>query len=1025
MRKIILLFCILALTMSALAQQRAGNIFGRVIDTEGNPIPGATVTLSGSLTAPVTVVSSTEGNFRFLSLSPGSDYALKVEIKGFKTLTRGGIIVNVGKNSEIGLTLEVGAIEEEITVTAATPIVESKKTSIVQTVSREVMQSLPTARDPWVILQQAAGVQVDRENVGGSESGQMSGFIARGGGTEIWSIDGVNNEDPSSISSITYYDFDTFEEMNITQGGGDITVATGGVQVNLVTRRGGNRLSIGGRFYRTDKKFQADNLTDALKKEGVVGTNVIRAIKDYGFNLGGPVLKDKIWLWGSYGVQDIWTNNLYGNKDDTLLQNYAAKLNIQILPENRFEAFIHVGGKEKFGRSSGYSFPLGYHQLSKYYFGTPIIKVEDEHMFGDNFMLSAKYAWSGGGFQFLPTADEGFVKWLEHDVTTDIYTNSYWNYGANRPTTSARLLANYFNDELLGFSQEIKFGVEYRSSTGAHYSTTPGNTYRDVNINYATLDVTGDGEPDIVPDINLLYVFRGWQDNNHITEYTGYISDTLTKGRFNLLLGLRYSYMKPEIKPFTMSAVEKNHPVWQDHFSSAAAGAIEKALPGLNVPGKSGDYKWSFFSPRVGITYDLSGNGKTMLKLSAAQYGDWMGTGEASYYEPLGLGGWMNFYWMDQNANKIVDATELFWYTASSYAPNQVFDGSGNLIGDVSGAEGLMWGDYDITNPQSFSSPRYTIDSSVNSPRVQELLFSVEKELLPNLGVALDLSYRKFDHFNWWLSWNPTTGDKADKGEYVQIGTIPSQVGGFSTGDAAGKPYYVLKAGVPSRFYRIYERRPDYYRDFMGAEIRLTKRLSGRWMLDASFTLQDQAEHYGNNGYATGEIETNLWALDGKAYAPALGASSGKINSNVYSKWLFKVSGLYQLPLDFDVSFSFNARQGHILAEMSTITNYNAPNALNRSLTFYISEFGTKRLPTFYNLNLRLEKALKFGEMGKVYLMMDVFNALNSSLLNRRYNYQHGTYYTTSGLFVKNATDGLANEVLNPRILRFGVRFQF
>ncbi|MBN2206151.1 MAG: hypothetical protein JW742_01995, partial [Candidatus Aminicenantes bacterium] len=304
-------------------------------------------------------------------------------------------------------------------------------------------------------------------------------------------------------------------------------------------------------------------------------------------------------------------------------------------------------------------------------------------------------------------------------------------------------------------------------------------------------------------------------------------------------------------------------------------------------------------------------------------------------------------------------------------------------------------------------------------------LLSVEREILPDLGVALDLSYRKFDHFNWTLAYDPETGDKADKDEYFQVGTIPGTIGPYSTGDAAGKPYYMLKAGVGSRFYRIYERQPDYYRDFMGAEVRLTKRLSNKWMLDASFTFQNQKQHYGDIGYADGQTMTNLWALDGEAWAPAIGGASGKINSNVYSKWLFKASGLYQLPQDFNVSFAFNARQGHILTETATLVNYAAPNALNRSLTFYIAPFDTHRLPTFYNLNMRLEKVLSLGDIGKVYIMADVFNVLNSAIMNRRYNKQHGTYYVTTGAFVQNATDNLANEILNPRVIRLGMRFQF
>ncbi len=1021
MKKLFLLMCCLLLALPLAAQQRTGNIYGKVVDQEGVPLPGASVVLTGSLTAPMKAVTTEEGNFRFLSLAPGKDYTVKIELQGFKTLTRSDIIVSLGMNTELSFTLEVGGLEEEVTVTAASPVIESKKTTISQTVSYDVLQSLPTSRDPWVILQQAAGVQVDRENVGGNESGQMASFIAKGGGTEIWSIDGASIEDPSSVSSITYFDFDAFDEMNITIGGGDVTIATGGVQVNLVTRRGSNKMSLGGRFYLTDRKFQANNLTDELRAEGVRGTNVIRSIKDYGFNAGGPMVKDKVWWWISYGVQDIWTNNIYGNKDDTLLQNYVGKLNFQLLPQNRFEAFLHVGGKEKFGRSSSYEFPLGYHQRGKYYFGTPILKLEDEHMFGDKLLLSAKYVFSGGGFSFLPMADEGFEKFLAYDETTGIYQNSYWNYGADRPTTQLRLLGNYFNDRLLGASHEFKFGVEYRNSTGSHYSTTPGNIYKSINYNYPTIDVTGDEVPDIVPGIEQLYLARGWKDNNKVVEYTGYASDTISFGRLNLILGLRYTYQKPKIAAFTMTAVEPEHPVWQDYFSATATSAIDAVLPGLNVPDITGDYKWSFLSPRIGLTYDVFGDGKTIAKLSAAQYGDFMGTGEASYYEPMGLGGWMNFWWLDDNANGVVDVNELLWYTASSYQPHRVFDDSGNFVGDLDGAAGIMWGDYDFDNPQQISGSRYTIDPSVNSARTSEVILSLERELLPDLGAALDLTYRKFDRFNWALAYDPETGDKEDKDEYVQVGTIPDYVGPHSTEDGAGKPYYLWNSSVPYRFYRYYERRPDYYRDFMGAELRVNKRLSNRWMLNASFTLQMQKEHYGDNGYLN---PTNLWAIDGKAWAPNIGGASGKIGMNVFSRWLFKLAGLYQLPYDFNISFAFNAREGHIIAHTVTIVNYDAPNALSRSVTAYLEEFGTERLPTFYNLNLRLEKIVSLGETARMYLMADVFNVFNSAIMNRRYARHHGSYYVHDGSFVQNPTDFMANEILNPRVIRLGVRFQ-
>jgi len=1021
MRKWFSLTLILFLVLPVAAQQRTGNIYGKVVDTDGNPLPGVTVTLTGSLTAPISVITSAEGVFRFLSLAPGRDYKVTAELEGFKTVTRENIIVSLGRNTEITLAMEMGTLEEEVTVIAATPVVETKRTTVAENITRDVLQSLPTSRDPWVILQQAPGVMVDRENVGGSESGQMAGFYSKGGGSEMWSIDGASIEDPSSVSSITYFDFDAFEEMNVTLGGGDVTVATGGVNVNMVTRRGGNNVSLGGRFYLTDQKFQADNLTDELRAEGVQGTNIIRNIKDYGFNTGGPFFKDKAWWWLSYGVQDIKSNNIYGNPDDTLLANYAAKINLQLVPQNRFEAFVHIGNKEKFGRSASYSFPRGWHQTGKYHFGTPIIKVEDEHMFGDNLFVSAKYSYSGGGFNMIPTDDEEMQQLMRYDVTAGIYRNSYWFYRADRPTHNFRLMASYFNDKLFGVSHEVKIGVEYRHSTGAHEWRTPGNVYTEYNYNYPTVDITGDNIPDLVDNIEWIYVERGWRDNNTVTEYVGFFSDTITVGRLNAILGFRYSHQHPRIGSFTMTAVEKDNGAWTNNFTTTAINAIDSLLPGLNIPTVDPDYAWKVFSPRLGLTYDLFGDGKTIVKLSLGQYGEFMGTDEAGYFEPLGLSGWSSFYWLD-NGDGIVDATELFWRTASAYSLHPVFDANGNFIGDVNGAYGIMWEGYDFDNPQQTGAPRYTLDSSAGSPRISEAILSLERELLPDLGLGVHFTYRRFDHFNWNLAYDPATGDKASQDEYFQAGVIPEKVGPYSTGEAAGKPYYLLKGDIPYRWYQYREQRPDYYRDFKGVDFVLNKRLSNNWMLNLSFTLQDQREHYGDKGYLN---PTNLWALDNITWAPQMGGSSGKIGMYVFSRWLFKLSGLYQLPLDFNLSFTFNAREGHIIPHTVDIVDYNAPNPYSQTINVYLDKFGTERLPTFYNLNLRIEKIVRYSDSGRIYFMADIFNVFNSAIMNRRYDRHHGTYYVHNGYFAQNATDFMANEILNPRVVRFGVRFQF
>jgi len=1012
-----------------IAQVSTGSIYGTVTDEEGNPLPGVTVTLTGTLTAPVARITSAQGIFRFITLAVASDYAVKCELQGFNTAIRDNIIVVLGAQAEINVQMGLGTIEEEITVTAVSPVVSTKTTSITENVTREVLQSLPSARDPWVVLQMAPGVVVDRENVGGSESGQQSAYQAKGGGSDQWIMDGVVITDPAAIASPAYYDFDAFEEVNVTTGGADVTIQTGGVAINLVTRRGGNRTALGGRFYLTDKKFQGENLTDELIAEGVTMTNVVRNIKDYGFNLGGPVLKDKLWWWMSVGVQDIKTTTLFGTDDDTLLINYAAKINLQIIPANRFEAFAHIGQKEKWGRSSSYSFPGGWHQTGSGYWGGPVYKLQDEHMFGDNFFVSAKFSYSDAGFNLIPMDDlDQEAMWMRNQAAAQ-YENTYYALNCVRPLYQYQFLAQYFNDDLFGASHEIKIGVDYANRSTYSYWNPPGQALTRYNYNTLTVDTTGDNVRDLVPGIKRFEFWRGSFDDATVKALALYFSDTITAGRLNLILGARMDVQSAFLNAQKFHAAQIDKKPWTTHVSPTAASAMDSAMPGISMDAIDPGFQWVTLSPRLGLTYDVTGDGKTIAKLSYANYAEYMGLGWAmSYFKPGGTGGWMDFWWFDAaslggNADGIIDATELNWTYAGDYAPKQVFDAAGNWLVDPWDAYGYMWSGFDIDNPQQTTAPRYTVDD-VGPMRTHEAILTLERELLPDFGVALDFSYRYFYNFSWYKMWDGTTDASIEsQAEYSQaVGTIPATVGGNSTDEAAGLPYYLRKAGVPYRYDRYMENQPDYHRTFWALEARFNKRLSNKWMFNGSLTYQDQRIQYGDTGYLN---PTNLWATDNKIYAPDMGASSGKVAMQVFTHWMVKLSGLYQLPLDFNISFTFNARQGNPIPRGFTLVDYDAPNVYNQSIWVYTKEFGTERLPTFMNLNLRIEKVITVGDTGRIYLMFDLFNALNSATMNRRYDYDYGTYYMHDGSFSPNATSGLANEILNPRIFRLGLRFQF
>jgi hypothetical protein len=333
-----------------------------------------------------------------------------------------------------------------------------------------------------------------------------------------------------------------------------------------------------------------------------------------------------------------------------------------------------------------------------------------------------------------------------------------------------------------------------------------------------------------------------------------------------------------------------------------------------------------------------------------------------------------------------------------------------------------MWGGYDMDDPSSTSDPRNTYDSQAGSQRTTEFIVSIERELLPDFGVAADFSYRKFDQFNYTYEYDPDTGERTLPSDYVEVGTIPDTLGSFSAGDAAGRPYYLKGSHVPYRWYRYIDRRPNYYRDYMGFEVRANKRLSNKWMLNASFTYQLNNTHYGDNSLLN---ITNKWALDGNIYAPSMGGGSGKIGTPHHSSWLFKVSGLYQLPLDFNISFTFNARQGNPVFETANIRDINAPNSRNTSVGIYLYPPDHYRLPNFFNLNLRLEKVVRVGDTGRIYIMADLFNVFNQATMLRRYEQYHGQYNITAGTMATWGNDFKANEILNPRVLRFGVRFQF
>ncbi len=1040
MRKTLIVFCVLLLSVSLSAQVQTGSVYGKVTDTEKNGLPGVTVTLSANILAPISTVTNDQGIFRFPNLQVSNQYTIKAELKGFKTSSQSGIIVQIGKAVEINLAMEVGGLEEQITVVALTPVVDSKKTVVQTNFSNEELQSLPSARDPWVIMQLAPGMMLDRENVGGNESGQQAAFLTKGdvgnngymGANNIWALDGIDISDPSALGgSALYYDFDMFEELNISTGGADVSVQTGGVALNMVSRRGGNKTNLAGRFYLTDNYFQAAPTTLPV---GVTRYAKIVQIKDYGFNAGGPIIKDKVWWWGAYGVQDLYNVNMLGKDDKTLLNNYNFKINAQVLPNNRLEMMITSGAKEKFGRDGSVAMPEGNHQTGMYHWGSPVVKFQDEQSFGANFFVSAKYSFNDAGFGWTPMVDPDLAYPVVYDQTTKmysgaLYTGRSWGwYNVQRPRNNAQLNASYFNDGLFGASHEFKFGFEFSHKK----EMGQWGNYDDfgININYPgpIIDLNGDGTKDISSAYRWFSYYRQGIGDNEARQWAGYAQDTITAGNFNVVLGLRYDFQMGYQGAYTVPTVRTGDSAWNKAVSGDAQTKFLSLLPALSIDAVDPKYHWNTFSPRIGLTWDINGNGKMIAKISVGQYGDIMGVG-AGATPPLGVSGTMNFWWKDVNGDKKVDLNELYWlrsvFSAQKYQVYRAFDDSGNFIGNwTDGRQAGMYSGFDPTNPTylNYNSSTTTYDPNAkHSSRTRELVVTLEREILTDFAASINFSLRRYDDFQWWQTYYPADGTTVhDSSWYVQAGTVPASVGGYSTGGAAGRPWYVLKDTYKASDYS-YVTNGDSYNTYWGIDFVINKRLSNKWFMNASFTWQDQRYHGGTTWMDT----TNKWMTEGEPYALSVGGASGKTNIAMYSKWMTKVSAMYQLPFGINISGTFQAREGWRIPHYFWIEDDSLTGVYGTGNTIYTQPIVNDALPTFYSLSLRIEKMIKIGENGRLYFMADVFNALNKLIINRAYDAYLGDYYVDTNTWVPNPMNRVLNEVLNPRVTRFGVRFQF
>lgn len=928
-----------AATSSAQTQE----IFGKVTDATGGVLPGTTVTLtSPSLITAQTTVTVETGAYRFPNIPIGV-YTVTFELTGFQRLVREGIQITTGFNAEINAGLRVSSVQETVTVTGESPVVDTKSTTTGATFTRDLLEGIPTARDPWVVMQQTPGVLMSDENVGGNKSGQQSTFVAYGSGNnEVWNLDGANITDMASSSSSLYYDFDAFEEIQIQTGGSDASVQSGGVSVNLVTKSGGNTLRGSGRTFIVDHAMQSDNVTDELRRQNAGSGNPIKNIRDYGAEVGGPIVRNKAWFWGGYGAQDIRVGvvgfvrpggdpNRFEDleTDLTALKTANGKLQYQWVPSHKTTFLYNFNDKIRNARGAGPNNPP--ETTVRQTAPVSTFKASHQWIIGSRMTLE-------GQSLFMPNG--GFVLDFHSPELTDVQARTDLDSGRDsrsgtmqifeRPQTELRLDGNYLLSGLFGGDHALKFGVAWRDTPSVSAAHTGGF-------------VTARYRNDVGVEANLT------RDSNAkvgLRATSAYLQDSYSRNRMHLNGGIRVDYQDDEARASSIPA----HPI------------IPELLPAIAFQGADSGVSFLDISPRLGVTWDLRNNGKTLLKASAAQYYG-TGIGTSGTVNPVGTTT-LRYRWTDRNGDEFVQRDELDLTRLLSFSSN-----------------------YNPQNPNAFTTPN-TVDPNLKNDRTDEFIAGLDHELMPNFGVGVTYIWRSYPRYT---TWTPRNGLRS--ADYVPV-TETYTCGNTSCDQPSYTvTFWELQFQLPAGGVL---RNRDQRRGYNALELTARKRMSNRWLMNASLSLQDTRIYYGPADLAY-QDPTNVEQQDG--------AKAGTLNSD----WAAKVSGMYSFPFGINASGFFNARQGY---PFNRVVQSRQRNVSLGRVDVMIDDFGERRLENFYQVDARVEKVF-LVQGRRVALSLDVFNVLNANAVLDRNDRQNAS----------NAND--ATEVLAPRVARIGVRVNF
>ena len=1003
-----------------------GKITGTITDDKGEPLPGVNVELAGPalITGSRAVVTSARGTYVFLSIPVGK-YSITATMPNFKTVVQGDITITAGTVLEVNLTMPMGAIEETVTVTAAGPIVDAKTSTVESTLEREMLAKLPTTRDAFYDLATTTPGMFD---VGSSGSWLPSPTAYGGSSMEnVFLVNGVNTTNPRGAAwgSLVRVNYNAVEEVRVVALGSKAEYGSySGAAIDVLTKSGSNTFhgnaayytELRGGFFKLNQPAPGP-IADAdwlrIQPGDVLAG---RTLKNWEGNatLGGPILKDKVWFYGAYDY--IRSAQLPVNWD---LENgwwgrYAdLKISAEPFRNNRAWVAYHNENNKGTGWSWGtqpeWDTTMTYGQKTL----NNTLSAQWQFLPTSTMIFTAKYLgfWTNDD-PFIPSDHPdhpGYInwwKWAQYGI------NGAFPYVESMKSSRQTLQADmsYYAEDFLG-EHDIKFGVQYTKGRG---NWVGGYFQNYVNFTYpvgwpGTGTATYNGQSlygysiDSIKGLTWYYggatadglLFYNYRDelNPFLTVRTAdslglFLDDQWSPtSRLTFNIGLRYDRMTTKygagkIYEFVTSPEEINTPppVLRDRAST----------------GNLFDFKT--FSPRLGLTYQITNDGKTVFR---ASYG--------RYYMPLAVEFLRRFGpdmpqvsrtyqifsvpWdsVDLNGDGLVDTT---WYTNSS----------GVSVNEVIEAARQIYGSTPIYEDLRSVDPSWTLNVApgVKDMYTDQFSLNLEREIFKDFSVSGTYIYKHAKNLYVNVPINEVTGQE------WQYETIPYTL---STGQAIDLFSIVLQdydgSGVIDGLdvawigehndFRV-ENMQAYgglqpQRTFQAFQLVFNKRYSNRWQALASVV------YSWSNGTAQRTMRQN-----DNMMGPMITDDTwmGNINYTINNmngplpfvpKFELKISGSYTVPyVVMDIGMRLRMHTGRPIWKLEGYPNmsqWSFPGPADGVITpgglvqvvagddEYPDNTNPRRFPSAAVLDLRAEKAFKLSHYGQFSIILDAFNVFN------------------------------------------------